>query len=60
MGQITSLPQQIGAFVTKFIYYMLGYNYNYSITKESSEQDGGQLTLSRWRGKDPLVYYRMG
>eukprot|EP00090_Calanus_glacialis_P018545 TRINITY_DN28790_c0_g1_i1.p1 TRINITY_DN28790_c0_g1~~TRINITY_DN28790_c0_g1_i1.p1 ORF type:complete len:116 (-),score=35.30 TRINITY_DN28790_c0_g1_i1:106-453(-) len=58
MGQSSSLPQLVGSLATKLAYSLSGSEYNYISTDEHGNQDTG--ALARWRGRDHLVYQRMG
>eukprot|EP00092_Neocalanus_flemingeri_P015604 GFUD01016892.1.p1 GENE.GFUD01016892.1~~GFUD01016892.1.p1 ORF type:complete len:116 (+),score=41.74 GFUD01016892.1:52-399(+) len=58
MGQSTSLPQLVGSMATKLVHTLSGSDYNYISPAAQNSQDIG--TLARWRGRDHLVYSRMG
>ena len=56
MGLTTSLPQLIGSLATKIFCYLTGSNYNHYISDRSQETGA----MARWRGRDHLVYQKMG
>ena len=63
MGQQTSsIPQLVGNLATKLAYSLSGSEYNSYLASEAAADSGGGGGghLARWRGRDPLVYQRMG
>ena len=61
MGQQTSsIPQLVGNLATKLAYSLTGSEYNSYLASEAAADGGGGGHLARWRGRDPLVYQRMG